>query len=362
MVTLNEFSRVVSAAHACAINPENWSVVMAETSRLLGATACGLVVGDGKRRSVLKATIPAEAIASYDAYYRRIDFILDACEEGPAGLIRGGQALAALRSRSEFYNDWQRPFGLTDGLFVRLPGEVQASFVVTAPARDEQFDTAERVMFVEALLPHLQQALRTRDHFAALGSSSDDITAVIDAMRHGIVVVADGCEAVHLNAAARRFLTDGDGLTLRAGRLESTRVSHNEQLQAGLARACGVGHDVPGGDSLAVSRPSGKRPYVLHILPLDTIDGLRGARALVLILDPEESPEPPKALVRRLFGLTNAEAEVALRMLRGDGIKPISEDLELSVATVKTHLHHIFEKTDTHRQAELMRLLLRVIP
>jgi DNA-binding NarL/FixJ family response regulator len=49
-------------------------------------------------------------------------------------------------------------------------------------------------------------------------------------------------------------------------------------------------------------------------------------------------------------------------MLHGDGLKPIAADLALSMATVKTHLHHIFNKTDTHRQAELVRLLLGSIP
>jgi DNA-binding CsgD family transcriptional regulator len=60
--------------------------------------------------------------------------------------------------------------------------------------------------------------------------------------------------------------------------------------------------------------------------------------------------------------LTNAEADVALRVMRGDGLKPISDDLELAMATIKTHLQHIFDKTDTHRQAELVRLLLAIAP
>jgi DNA-binding CsgD family transcriptional regulator len=81
-----------------------------------------------------------------------------------------------------------------------------------------------------------------------------------------------------------------------------------------------------------------------------------------LIIDPEQEPEPPKMLIRRLFGLTNAEADVALRVMRGDGLNPISAELALSRATVNTHLQHIFDKTDTHRQAELVRLLLGIVP
>jgi DNA-binding CsgD family transcriptional regulator len=60
--------------------------------------------------------------------------------------------------------------------------------------------------------------------------------------------------------------------------------------------------------------------------------------------------------------LDDAEADVALRVLRGEGLKPICGELSLSMATVKTHLQHVFDKTDTHRQAELVRLLLTIIP
>jgi DNA-binding CsgD family transcriptional regulator len=34
----------------------------------------------------------------------------------------------------------------------------------------------------------------------------------------------------------------------------------------------------------------------------------------------------------------------------------------VSIATVRKHLQHLFEKTDTHRQAELVRFLLAVMP
>jgi DNA-binding CsgD family transcriptional regulator len=53
---------------------------------------------------------------------------------------------------------------------------------------------------------------------------------------------------------------------------------------------------------------------------------------------------------------------VALRVARGCGLAPISDELSLSVSTVKTHLQHVFEKTGTHRQAELVRLLLALLP
>jgi DNA-binding CsgD family transcriptional regulator len=77
-----------------------------------------------------------------------------------------------------------------------------------------------------------------------------------------------------------------------------------------------------------------------------------------MVIDPEAEPEAPMALMRRFYRLTRAEADVALRMMHGADPKQISDELSVSLTTVRTHLQRVFEKTDTHRQAELVRLLL----
>jgi hypothetical protein len=98
------------------------------------------------------------------------------------------------------------PFDMDDGLFMRLTvGTTPASVLVAAPKRANSFDTAERVKFMSALIPHLQQALRTQDHLLELGgNSAGDITGVIDAVRHGIVIVGTkrACRAPQLRSPA----------------------------------------------------------------------------------------------------------------------------------------------------------------
>lgn len=363
MVTIDEFSRVVSAIYASSIHPANWKVALTEISRILDASGCALLVGAGKSRSVMTATVPEEASTPYSEYYYTIDYVLEAVENGPAGLIRGGPALVALKRHSEFEADFMRPFDMCDGLFLRLAvGTTPTSFLVVAPERSEPFETAERVKFLSAVVPHVQQALRTQNHFADLAGRVGDATAVIDAIRHGIVIVENGREVVQLNTAARRILAADDGLCMRSMRIEATHASANERLQHSITYASTAAQNgARQADSLACDRPSGARPYVIHVLPLIAED-LSAARALMMIIDPEHEPEPPKMLVRRLFSLTNAEAEVALRVMRGGGLKSISEEMALSIATIKTHVHHIFDKTGTHRQAELVRLLLAIRP
>jgi DNA-binding CsgD family transcriptional regulator len=55
--------------------------------------------------------------------------------------------------------------------------------------------------------------------------------------------------------------------------------------------------------------------------------------------------------------LTPAEEKVALRVLCGHGLQYAADELHVGTSTVRVHLQRVFEKTGTHRQAELVRLL-----
>lgn len=365
MVALDDFSRIVSATYTSAVDPDNWIMALADIRRVLDATSCALIVADGASRSVMSASLAPEAREIYSERYCNVDHVLEDVESGHVGLIRSGSELIEEKVRTEFHAGFLRPYEMEAGLFVRLTGgPIPTCFLVAAPRRSESFDTAERIQLVSALVPHLQQALRTQEHLREVACGVSDMARALDVVRHGIVVVAKGPRVVHMNAAAERILTCRDGLQIRSGNIEATRAASDAELHRSLAgalsdRKCGSRT----GDAFTCARPSGKRPYVIHVLPfLPTPGDSADARALVVIMDPEQNPEPPPMLLRRLYGFTNAEAEVALRVLRGDGLTPIADDLSLSMATIKTHLHHVFDKTGTHRQAELIRLLLDITP
>jgi DNA-binding CsgD family transcriptional regulator len=179
-------------------------------------------------------------------------------------------------------------------------------------------------------------------------------------------VVRSGCLVIHLNTAAERILRAGDGLHIRSGQITAASEFTDRKLQRALCVALvDDSSNIRSGRSLICERPSGKRPYIIHVLPLHraaTAETSSDATALVLIIDPEQEPEPAVALLRRLHGLTNTEAQVALRIVRGADLKQVSEELSVSVTTVRTHLQHVFDKTGTHRQAELIRTLLAISP
>lgn len=62
--------------------------------------------------------------------------------------------------------------------------------------------------------------------------------------------------------------------------------------------------------------------------------------------------------LQELYGLTTAEARVLYHVVLGRSLIQTSQILELSEGTVRTHIKRIFSKTNTHRQNELLHLVL----
>ena len=70
----------------------------------------------------------------------------------------------------------------------------------------------------------------------------------------------------------------------------------------------------------------------------------------------------PIDLLRCQFGLTQAEARLALHLIAGETLRCAAVKLNIADETARTHLKHIFRKTGTCRQAELVLVLVSTLP
>jgi DNA-binding CsgD family transcriptional regulator len=130
-------------------------------------------------------------------------------------------------------------------------------------------------------------------------------------------------------------------------------------LKNALDVASGVGTQLA--EPARISRPSGAAPLLVVAVPLPRPtfafwELVAPARALVVIVDPAAKSRATASAIRAAYGLTGAEARVALLLGGGVGGAQMPALLGVTAATIKTHLRRCFEKTGTHSQAELMRL------
>ncbi|NIE97919.1 helix-turn-helix transcriptional regulator [Acinetobacter sp. Tr-809] len=75
----------------------------------------------------------------------------------------------------------------------------------------------------------------------------------------------------------------------------------------------------------------------------------------------KQKPKYQKDICTQLFMFTPVEHKICEQLLEGKTTKEIALSHEIQADTVKKHLQSIFKKTGTHRQSELIQLLMQLL-
>jgi DNA-binding CsgD family transcriptional regulator len=83
--------------------------------------------------------------------------------------------------------------------------------------------------------------------------------------------------------------------------------------------------------------------------------------AVVCIREPQRTVACGSPMLTQLYGLTRRESEIAIAIANGKSLREIAAGSSRSERTVRNHLQGVFTKTQTNRQAELAKLILRSV-
>jgi len=186
----------------------------------------------------------------------------------------------------------------------------------------------------------------------------DVLTALAERMATGVLVADESGRVSFANALARQAIDAPGELAIVEEHLHarSPRVSRllHEALRVAVQSA-------PRATRIPMSA-TGHGETDIFVTPLPTARGFaRDTRRLALLLVGQRGhgdSMPSQEDLRQLFDLTPAESKVALMLCSGRPPKEIARDLQLSIATVRSHLASLLAKTGTSRQVQLVRLLM----
>jgi DNA-binding CsgD family transcriptional regulator len=238
------------------------------------------------------------------------------------------------------------------------------SYVGIGLPRHERQGRADEPMRrrAELLAPHFRRAVAIGKIVEMNKVEAAELADTLDGLSSALFLVdADG-RIRHANANGQAMLRAGALLhdsraTLAVRNIQGDRALKEVIAAAALgdtkAKRSGASVPLPGRDG---------DNYAAHVLPLGA--GARrqaganySAVAAVFVRKAElELPHPVEALARR-YGLTAAETRVLLAIVENGGVPEVARALELSEATVKTHLQRVFDKTGSARQAQLVKLV-----
>jgi len=153
----------------------------------------------------------------------------------------------------------------------------------------------------------------------------------------------------------------GDGLMMRGKRVAATDRESDVRLQSLIGAALNSTDVTCGSTSVWVRRDS-KLPLTVHIVRFgeEARPALKEASLLLVAFDPERCYPPPPDMLTDVFGLTPAEANVAVGIVEGRHLADIAADRGVKTGTVRAYSKTAFAKTGTRGQAELAVLLTRL--
>ena len=182
---------------------------------------------------------------------------------------------------------------------------------------------------------------------------------------HELILVAHDQTILTMNDPARRLLDTADSCYVRDGRFHCKMNESAARLRdviSAFSSQRSPQERVPTRDRMAfrIHGPDGSPVWcsAWDMRP-ELVLGLFGpVAAVLLILTPQQSSQPADSLwLGSMFDLTPTEARVASALMTGVDLESIAAQHQVSLGTVRTQLRSIYEKTGTHRQAQLVALL-----
>jgi DNA-binding CsgD family transcriptional regulator len=361
-------SVLIGSIYDTVTDPSACPTMLNGLADLLGATG-GAQVGayNSKAHSatMLAPRVDPKELPSFSKYWADV---WRQCDQHPIGAVIVPEMCISRpdRCRADMFSGSSKPQGPEKmmGATLLTEGSVSTVVSVSRPYSEAEFDAAQTQLFA-ALIPHLQRAVQLRIRLAALDGPPTSSAEMLNRLPHAVLLVDAGTEVIFANQAAARMLDAGDGLSLDRDGLKAETMEDTRRLRRAIADCAEPASELGGaGSRLRLSRRD-RGPLTMLVIPHRTkvtwIDILRPT-AILFITEAEQAAVHRSERFSRDFGLTRAEAVFAVEISRGDGLQATASRLGVSLTTVRTHLAHVFDKTGTRRQAELVRLILQGQP
>jgi DNA-binding CsgD family transcriptional regulator/PAS domain-containing protein len=353
--------------YGAPLRPELWGIFLNQLASLHDVTKAALIAHDPIRNDHrILASVGAsvvESIAPYETTFGQSDEWAKRVSPAKLGrsFVRGEELYPdALLRRSTFYNDFLKPFDVCQMACIGSAGALgtyDALSVYRGPNEDSFGD--ELIATLLMLVPHLHTAISVRRKLDQLQGNLNDVESAIDSLSIGVVLLRRDGTCLFINRAAQLILDRNDGLVLEHGALSAQAPGESSILRQLVDSLTGRAVAVmPARNASLISRRKG-RPLHLLGTPFrqEALPGTTQATAMIIVSDPENNPPVRTETLKLLFGLTTAEARLAVALANGNSLTETADRHMVRHETARKQLKSIFLKTHTNRQGELLRLL-----
>lgn len=356
-----ELAAAEAVLEACIAQPERLPAAMGEAARFLGFDYFCMVSSNLERPAFLVPEEQGEGISRYfNDGWINIDY--RARTERPLPLntlyLDHRAVDADERKKSAIYNELFVPMRMAHYAGIRLPmGADEEWFCFVCQSEEAgviEGLAAQRFKRIAALAMN-SASLATRIHDARASGMLEGL------MRSGVpALLLDSTGRVVAVTPKAEAIFRGD-FGVRQNRLWSANAGDAQTLDA-LSAFVANEQTVGARRRLFIQGQGRSRPVVLTALRVmgPALDQLPGARVLVTLEDLNPSQADVSGDLHNLFGLSDAEAQIAMALHAGHDIAAIARSRGVAAATIRKQVSSLFEKLNVHKQADVVRLVSKL--
>ena len=346
-----------------AIDPTIWPELLDLISKSVGSAGAALLQSDKRTADIPRSAGADEVISNYFANGWHTRDIR--AERGVPLLLRGQKIVTdqdivtpeEMRKHG-FYTENLAPFGFQ--WFAAIGFWSGSALWALAIQR-----TTREGPFVDEDKRALAQLSRRLTEIATLSKAVGQtvltgVANALDQMQQPVIALDRLGAVVEFNAHANQLFDDEIRINKRRLYVRDSRAQCEIDVLIDQMRASLDTDPLSSSPIVVRRRESG--PIIIHVLPVDGAvrSPFLGARVLLIPRDLSKTRPPKGDLLKRAFGLSPAEMRLAIRLATGISLEAAADHLGIARETARTQLKAIFTKTGTHRQAELVALLLHM--
>lgn len=351
-------SSFVRSIYDAAVSERAWQDLPRILARDLEGESSVIWYADASTPAALAAFNQSDqSLRAYGEYFRFID-------PWSAKVMRHGLVSVAFRGdelvedqklvQSEFYYDFLRKADVLPniGAHLSLGAGVIGAVGIHRPLTRSPFKDDLKEL-LQSLVGHLEQMLTLRRHLRTQEISADLSLGALNKLSAGMVICDAQTNIIFANAAAEALCPKHGVIALAAGaKLAVADRPSGLRLRAMIADAA----QGKAGGAVCVSDELGDRLLVV-VSPLPGMLDDAPGRALVTMRSERSALGAEPELLMGLFELTAAEADLACGLMQNHSLLEIRARRCVTENTIRTQLAHVFAKTGTANQRELVRLL-----
>lgn len=368
MAELRLFDMAVASLYETVLDPQRWNEAIADVASFFDAPSAALFSYDFATSTVSDLSsygLDAAVGQRYADYYHQLDPGRPIAMAAAVGVWLADEPLLDLRAPKdqEYVHDFALPSGIGRVAGCKVLGDSRSCTYLSLgrlPAA-KRFGEASGQQY-KALEPHFRRVRQMRFRLDALAVGGALARAGLDRLHAGLVVV-DRARRIHLvNARGAQLLDRRHGVSMSNGQLRCGVPSLDEKMGCLIEDACQV-HAKGGALRLAIDAGAGV--LLASVVPIPQSHELASllAEPLALMVISDPSADAISADVcRTLFALTAIEAELLAGLARGVTVGEWASQRGVSVATVRSQLRSLFDKTGTSSQARLVAVAKSIAP